>query len=118
MTSTAFGMRCPECSRERTKVRHLRSTSSIPRVTYALIVINVAVFLAEQGQFSLTGSAGGRVVTEGWLAREDIHLHHEYWRLISSAFLHASILHVGFNMYLLYLLGMMLERSIGSIRFA
>jgi membrane associated rhomboid family serine protease len=118
MTSTSVGMRCPECSRERTKVTRVRSASSVPRVTYALIVVNVAAFLAEQGQFSLTGSAGGPVVEEGWLSRPDIHEAHQYWRLVSSAFLHVSILHIGFNMYLLYLLGMMLERSIGSVRFA
>ncbi|HEX4564903.1 MAG TPA: rhomboid family intramembrane serine protease, partial [Solirubrobacteraceae bacterium] len=45
-------------------------------------------------------------------------VHHEYWRLVSSGFLHVDILHIGFNMYLLYLLGLMLERSIGSVRFA
>jgi membrane associated rhomboid family serine protease len=117
MTSTPVGMRCPECARQRTKVMRLRSASNVPRVTYALIVINVAAFIAE-GRFSLTGNATTKVVTEGWLDREDIHVHHQYWRLVTSAFLHADLLHIGFNMYLLYLLGLMLEPTIGSVRFA
>jgi membrane associated rhomboid family serine protease len=119
MTTTPVGMRCPECSRERTKVRHLRSASSIPRVTYALIVVNVAAFLAE-GQFSLFGNVDPNVgvVGKGILFRPDIAVAHEYWRLVSSGFLHANLLHIGFNMYLLYLLGMMLEPAIGSVRFA
>ena len=37
MTPTRVGMRCPECARERTKVRTLRSTVQRPRVTFALI---------------------------------------------------------------------------------
>jgi membrane associated rhomboid family serine protease len=42
---------------------------------------------------------------------------HQYWRLVSSGFLHENFVHIGFNMYLLYLLGLMLEPAIGSLRF-
>jgi membrane associated rhomboid family serine protease len=118
MTPTPVGMRCPECSRQRTKVMRVRSASAIPRVTYALIIANAAAFLAESGQFSLSGSSHGTVVDEGILYRSAIHEGHQYWRLVSSGFLHADILHIGFNMYLLYLLGLMLEPAIGSVRFA
>jgi len=122
MTPTAVGMRCPECAKQRTRVMRMRTRSSagsVPRVTYALIIANVAAFLAEEGQFSLTGSSvHGQVVEEGLLQREAISNGHEYWRLVSSGFLHVDILHIGFNMYLLYLLGLMLEPAIGSVRFA
>jgi membrane associated rhomboid family serine protease len=40
-----------------------------------------------------------------------------YWRLMSSAFLHAGLLHIAFNMYALYLFGPTLERILGSFRF-
>jgi membrane associated rhomboid family serine protease len=120
MTSTPVGMRCPECSKQRTKVVRMRSnTAAIPRVTYALIVVNVAAFLAEKGQFSFSGSSVyGSVVEEGILYRGGIYEQHQYWRLVSSAFLHVDILHIAFNMYLLYLLGGLLEPAIGSVRFA
>jgi len=92
---------------------------SVPRVTYALIAINVVAFLTEQGQFTIYGSSiHGKVIEEGVLWRYGISVEHQYWRLVSSAFLHESILHIGFNMYLLYLLGMMLEPALGSVRFA
>ena len=118
MTSTPVGMRCPECSRQRTKVMRMRDVSNVPRVTYALIAINVAAFLTEQGQFTLFGSTiHGTVIDEGVLYRGGI-VEQEYWRLVSSAFLHENFIHIGFNMYLLYLLGMMLEPAIGSLRFA
>jgi len=131
MTPTPVGMRCPECAGQRTKVRTLRSTVRRPYVTYALIAANVIVFLAEQGQFTLTGSGvHGKVVEEGVIARElveqtpeglivrmPIAHEHQYWRLITNAFLHESIAHIGFNMLLLYFLGRLLEPAIGSLRF-
>jgi membrane associated rhomboid family serine protease len=120
MTTTPVGMRCPECGKQRTKVVPMRSLAKIPRVTYALIAINVVAFLTEQGQFTLSGSSiHGPVIEEGFLFREALASpHDQYWRLITSGFLHESLLHIGFNMYLLYLLGMMLEPAIGSVRFA
>src|SRR5438105_9429695 len=70
MTTTAVGMRCPECSRQRTPVRRMRDMPSIPRATYALIVVNVAAFFSEQGQFSIYGTGiHGDVVNEAFLSR-------------------------------------------------
>jgi membrane associated rhomboid family serine protease len=42
----------------------------------------------------------------------------DYWRLITSGFLHANLIHIGFNMYALYFLGRMLEPVVGHARFA
>ena len=118
MTPTPVGMRCPECSRQRTKVTRMRDVSAIPRVTYALIAVNIIVFLTEQGQFTLFGTGiHGTVIEEGVLDRLHIHFEHEYWRLITTGFLHENLLHLAFNMYLLYLLGLMLEPALGSLRF-
>jgi membrane associated rhomboid family serine protease len=89
-----------------------------PRVTYALIAINVLAFLAE-GRFGInnSGGSGTDVVAKGELYRAAVHVGHDYWRLVTSGFLHAGVLHILFNMYLLYLLGQMLEPALGSWRF-
>jgi membrane associated rhomboid family serine protease len=119
MTTTAVGMRCPECAKQRTKVKRIREMATRPRVTYALIAINVIAFLAEQGQFTLFGtSIHGTVINEGFLDRYHIAVEHQYWRLVTAGFLHENFLHIGFNMYLLYLLGVMLEPALGPVRFA
>lgn len=119
MTTTPVGMRCPECAKQRTKVVRMREMAKVPRVTYGLIAANVVVFLTEQGQFSLFGTTiHGKVIDEGVLWRYGVGVEHQYWRLVTSGFLHENILHIGFNMYLLYLLGMLLEPAIGSARFA
>jgi membrane associated rhomboid family serine protease len=118
MTTTPVGMRCPECSRQRTKVVRMRELTTVPRVTYALIAVNAIAFLTEKGQFSLFSSGVyGSVFEKGVLYRGGI-VEGQYYRLVSSAFLHVDLLHIGFNMYLLYILGMMLEPAIGSVRFA
>lgn len=96
----------------------MRDMATVPRVTYTLIAINVIAFFTEQGQFTIGGSTiHGTVINEGVLYRAGI-AEGQYWRLVSSAFLHENLLHIGFNMYLLYLLGRMLEPAIGSLRFA
>jgi membrane associated rhomboid family serine protease len=117
MTPTSVGMRCPECAKQRTKVQTLRTMSSEPRVTYALIAINVIVFLAS-GRFGVSSGGGTDIYRRFALDGPDIEIHHEYWRLITGGFLHAGFLHIAFNMYLLYVLGQMLEPALGHIRFA
>src|SRR4029077_7946121 len=62
MTTTPVGMRCPECARERTPVRHLAGAPEAPRVTYALIGINVAVALASLVAGGGTGAGLGNDV--------------------------------------------------------
>jgi membrane associated rhomboid family serine protease len=117
MTPTPVGMRCPECSGERTKVRTLRSTSSEPIVTFVLIAINVIVFLAE-GRFGVGSQSGGSTLYGKFALFGPAIADGDYWRIATSGFLHAGLLHIFFNMYLLYLLGQMLEPAIGSLRFA
>jgi membrane associated rhomboid family serine protease len=118
MTTTPVGMRCPECAKQTTKAKRLRNVAAVPQVTYALIAINVIAFLTEQGQLSFSGAEiHGKVIDEGVLFRAGIAEGHQYWRLVSSAFLHENFIHIGFNMYLLYVLGRMLEPAIGSVRF-
>jgi membrane associated rhomboid family serine protease len=126
MTTTAVGMRCPDCSQQRTKVVRLRETVSVPRVTYALIAINVIAFLAEGNITLFGGGIGNNVYREGALlgsselapfAGQGV-AHGQWWRIITGGFLHENVIHIGFNMYVLYLLGQMLEPALGSLRFA
>ncbi len=124
MTPTSVGMRCPECARDRTKVRtaaHVNAASARMPVTMALIAINAVAYLIEfaQGTGTIAGNnLSGSLVAHGVLYAPPIDINHEYWRLVTSGFLHASILHIGFNMYLLYALGRMIEGAVGSVRFA
>jgi membrane associated rhomboid family serine protease len=119
MTPTPVGMRCPECSRERTKVKTIRSAPTVPQVTQALIVINVLVFVAETiGSAQLGGGGGGTIYNKGALFGPLIAHQHEYWRIISSGFLHDGLAHIFVNMLSLYFVGSALEPAIGRVNFA
>jgi membrane associated rhomboid family serine protease len=119
MTPTSVGMRCPECSRERTKVKTIRSLSTTPVVTQALIVINVIVFFAETATSApLGGGLAGTVLVKGALFGPLISQQHEYWRIVTSGFLHDGLLHVAVNMLSLYFVGRSLEPAIGRVNFA
>ena len=120
MTSTPVGMRCPECARQRTKTRTIRSGAEEPVVTYVLIGINVAVALgALLGGASATGGGigGSSLLQDGSVSRFEI-AEGGYWRLVTAGFLHAGFFHLMFNMLSLYILGSMLEPAIGRLRFA
>src|SRR4051794_35783476 len=94
MTPTPVGMRCPDCARDRTKVRTARAVraggSTDPMATYVLIALNVIAFVAEQASGAGFNSAGGGTIIEkGGLAGTFIDSSHQYYRLITSGFLHA-----------------------------
>jgi membrane associated rhomboid family serine protease len=122
MTPTPVGMRCPECASQRTRV--VRNPTGTPSgfnafpATYVLIAINVIVFLVQiangSGGFRETGISQfvadyalfGPSVAEG-----------EWYRLLTCGFLHASLIHIGFNMLILFFLGRLLEPALGTPRF-
>jgi membrane associated rhomboid family serine protease len=125
MTPTPVGMRCPECSKQRTKAVRMRDMALRPDVTYALIAINVIAFLTE-GNLTLNGGGTGNTVylkgallgssEAPALAGQGV-AHGQWWRLVSSGFLHENVVHIGFNMLVLYYIGVMLEPAIGHLKF-
>lgn len=123
MTTTPVGIRCPECAKQKTQIKTLRSMSSDPRVTPLLIG---ACVIAALGSGSLGfGGGGNELFQRGALLGFGLDASGavgvsagEYWRLVTSGFLHGGIIHLLFNMYLLYLLGNMLEPTLGNVRFA
>jgi rhomboid protease GluP len=88
-----------------------------PWVTYALLGVTLLVFSLQLLSKALFG---GLDFPAALLLKDNAAiLHGEVWRLITPTFLHAtgSILHIGFNMYALYILGPGLERHFGHGRF-
>jgi membrane associated rhomboid family serine protease len=113
-------------------VRTLRTPRGTTRsATEILIGLNVIVFLAEvaTGVSLFSGSDGGWVYFHGALYGPAINGnfafppgfplagHHQYWRLLTAGFLHASLIHLGLNMLSLWFIGRVLEPGIGRINF-
>jgi membrane associated rhomboid family serine protease len=117
MTSTPVGMRCPECARQRTRVRGAGSTSNDPVLTYVLIGICVAAFIGQaSGGAGATGFGSSRLLEEGALSEDPVG-DGEYWRLVTAGFLHGGFFHLFVNMFSLWILGSLLEPAIGRLRF-
>src|SRR5262245_49063244 len=121
MTPTPVGMRCPECASQRTRV----TTGTGPPsgfagspATYVLIALNAAAFLAEiaAGTGGFTGSTHNPVISDFGL-RGGAVADGEWYRLLTGGFLHAGLIHIGFNMFALYVIGRLLEPAIGTPRF-
>ena len=123
MTATPVGMRCPDCSRQRTPVRTMRNIYAEPRVTYAIMAICILLYLPTffggdtSSVYIDLGTLGINQSIDGtWIGVAE----GQYWRLITGGFLHDpdNLLHILFNMYILYWLGTMLEPVLGHVRFA
>jgi membrane associated rhomboid family serine protease len=121
MTPTPVGMRCPECAGQRTRVHKGTGSPSGfagSPATYVLIALNALAFLAE-----IAGGSGGFSATASSTIVDDFGLRGvnvadgEWYRLVSGGFLHAGLIHIGFNMFALYFLGRLLEPAIGTPRF-
>ena len=117
MVSAAVGFQCPDCVRA--GAAELRQPATVaggrwtgrPVVTWTLIGINVLAYLAQL-------AFGVNAIAADWgMWPVGIALGGEWWRLITSAFLHGSFLHIAFNMYVLFALGPTLERVLGHARF-
>jgi membrane associated rhomboid family serine protease len=115
MRDASVGHQCPDCvAQGGQSVRPIRTAaggirrSGQPFVTYALIAINVLMFVLQMTSKDLQrelvlwapGVAGG-----------------EHYRLITSGFMHYGVLHLLFNMWALYVIGPPLEAWLGRLRF-
>jgi membrane associated rhomboid family serine protease len=111
-------MRCPECAQQTTKVRTAANLQAQPTLTYGLIAANVLVGLGSLVSGGGLSGYGGRspLLALGALFGPAVH-DGQWWRLVTSGFLHAGPLHLVVNMYALYVLGGMLEPAVGRLRF-
>jgi membrane associated rhomboid family serine protease len=123
MTVAPVGLRCPEHSGKPQGVARVRSTvrragweGTGSLVTKLLIAINVAVYLAEIATGASASTLAGTVYVKGALFGPDV-ANGDWWRLITSGFLHANVLHLGMNMLILWLVGAPLEEMLGRARF-
>jgi membrane associated rhomboid family serine protease len=135
MSYGPVGIRCPDHATAGGKVAAPRKAARTasrnlsargPFVTFTLIGINVGVFLVQ-----LFLGAELMRMTSGWiyengvlvgdLVNSDRELvgfnHGDWWRLITATFLHGSLVHLGMNMLVLWLIGPPVEEYFGHARY-
>ena len=125
LVQAAVGSHCLDCAKAarpdvKTRARYWNAGQAT-LVAYTLIGINIAVFAWVT--ISDPSSIGGR----GGITKEQFDLglnqvffengQSDWYRLVTSGFLHFGIMHIAFNMLLLYQLGQLLERALDRTRF-
>lgn len=134
MRQASVGFHCPECTKTSgQRVMRAAELRTKPVVTNVLIALNLAVFVSGIGSglgtkdeyIGYGGLVGEGRLLEGIPIRFEVPLgelvgvaHGEWWRIVTSGFLHANLIHIGFNMWILYQLGQLLEPALGRARFA
>ncbi len=140
MNPASVGFQCPSCIKDgaatvrASKAMYGGRAVAAPTVTFALIGLNVLVFLVT----TLTGTGlafGGNPssIFEKLALTPTVHntfngdgqfvgvadgvAQGEFYRLLTSTFLHFGVIHIALNMYCLYLLGPALESAFGRLRF-
>lgn len=101
---TEVGSICVDCARARSRPL----ASGAPVVTYAIIGLCAVAYVATLVDSRATGA----------LAFAPVLGYAQPWRFLTTAFLHASFLHILFNMFSLYFVGPPVERALGHWRYA
>lgn len=134
MNQASVGFHCPECVKQggqRVVTSRSLAAQATPYVTTVLIALNVAVYVMSTA--AAGGSLGGSpsfqfeldwaLIGSGRMAGGPFGIligvaEGEWYRLVTSGFLHGSLLHLGFNMFALWILGRQLEPALGRVNFA
>ncbi len=115
----AVGQLCPECAAQTDRHRVVRARSLYQRpsfqtapVSFTILAVTVGIYVIGfmspvAGDWLFLNFAQFNVLIDAG----------EWWRIFTPILLHGSLLHIGFNMYLLYMLGPRLEQQVGSPAF-
>jgi membrane associated rhomboid family serine protease len=127
-TFAPVGIRCPDHAGVRSspatriRPRPVRrapgvalATGTAP-VTKILIAINGAIYLLGAAQGAGLNNPGGSLYAKLWLDAPQLH-NGGWWRLVTTMFLHASVLHIAFNMFALWFIGRPVEQYLGTARY-
>ena len=122
MRDTPVGFRCPDCAG---KSRPIFRDDLL--VTKTLIGICVAVYLIQLAMGITDGRGAGGIMSvsgsnelflRGALQANVVAINHDWWRPVTSGFLHAGLIHIAFNSFFIYSFGQLLEPALGRVKFA
>lgn len=129
MNQASVGFHCPECAKAGAQkvYRGVAALQTRPVLTQVLIAVNVAVFVLAgvvDGGRAVQGSVGSvhidfALIAQAFYRGELIGVAEGQWyRMVTSGFLHFGLIHLLFNMYALWILGGAVEHLAGRGRLA
>jgi len=128
MNQASVGFHCPECLHAGAQRVVTGPVAFDPIATKVLIGMSLVGMLVSIYLGGTLFRLGTRALVDGGLFAFATDIQNgrrvgigvdqgEYYRLITSAFLHDGLMHIGFNMFALWILGPQLERLLGRPRF-
>ncbi len=115
MTSASVGFQCPDCIAEGARTTRAprtvvggRVAATEGRVTLIIAALIVAAFVLKYAVpgFDARFYQLNVAVAQG-----------QWWRLVTAMFLHVGLLHIAFNLYVLYVVGIPVEQALGRWRY-
>lgn len=125
LTPAAVGFHCRACVAQARGVQRATAARTIagarhgqqPIVTYTLIGLNLAVYILVGLQAGSLDALGRSTIYRGASLSPMFVAGGEWWRVVTSGFLHLSSTHIALNMLALYFIGLGLERVLGRWRY-
>jgi membrane associated rhomboid family serine protease len=124
MVFTPVGIKCAEhagvpsgAARVTQGLRRFGIEGEGALLTKILMGVNVVVFLWLVGSGGTLNDPSGYPFREGALNGYLV-ANGDWWRLVTSMFLHGSVIHLGLNMLFLWWIGAPVEQAIGRARYA
>ena len=112
MRDTPVGFRCPDCAPQS---RQIFREDLI--VTKTLIGLCIAVFVVQQ-VLNASSDGADELFQRGALQANVVAINGDWWRPITSGFLHANLIHLGLNCFFIFSFGQLLEPALGRLKFA
>lgn len=83
----------------------------------SVIAFIINIIMGGGNRFWIFLTGGGNLMDYGRAQYNLVFVNYQFWRLVSSGYLHMGILHLGFNLYALCCLGNIVEERLGTIRY-
>ena len=84
---------------------------------YSYCSVNIALAVFQAAVFALCMITGDRLDIAGRCGTDLVLVQQEYWRLLTSVFLHSGLYHLGSNLIAQVFLGNAVERNLGHIKY-
>ena len=92
------------------KSKKSKDWKELPIVSFALVAVNLLVFV-------ICMIKGENIFSWGQVDAEHVLVQQQYGRLVGALFYHVNFLHLFCNIFVLILLGMMIEKAVGHVRY-
>lgn len=125
LRDASVGMQCVDCVNEgQRSVRRPRTlagaevSNSRPIITQVMIALNVLAYVVTVAQSGspMNNSRSGLFTATSMIP--DLTANGEWWRIVTSGFMHFGLIHLALNMAALYVVGTIVEQELGKLRYS